>query len=248
MVGTGLRALARGVVELVFPNRCGVCETDRADGTGGEFRHNLCAACHRAVTTDPHPACPFCAMTVGPHTDTSIGCAACRGSSFGFDAAVRLGPYDGRLRDAVLRMKSMAGEGLAEQMGGVFWEAQRSNLSNRGFDVVVPVPLHWSRRFTRGYNQAEAIGRGLALGLGIAFAKSALVRVRNTPQRAQPTATARRENVKGAFRVRRGASIAGKGVLLVDDVMTTGSTASEAARTLKSAGAATVVVATLARR
>jgi ComF family protein len=243
-----LGALARGVVELVFPNRCGVCDADRADGAGGEFRYGLCAGCHRAITTDPHPACPLCAATVGPHTDTSTGCAACRGSSFGFDAVVRLGPYVGELRDAVLRMKSIAGEGLAEQLGRVFWEARRSELGNLGIEVVVPVPLHWSRRFTRGYNQAEALGRELAVGLGIAFAKSALVRVRNTPQQGQPTASARRENVKGAFRVGRGARIAGKGVLLVDDVMTTGSTASEAARTLKAAGAATVVVATLARR
>lgn len=248
MLGTGLPALARGIVELVFPNRCGVCESDRADGAGGEFRHSLCAACHRAVTTDPHAACPFCAATVGPHADTSTGCAACRGSSFGFDAAVRLGPYDGQLRDAVLRMKSIAGEALAEQLGRVFWEARRCELSNRGLQVVVPVPLHWSRRFMRGYNQAEAIGRELAFGLGIAFAKSALVRVRNTPQQGQPTASARRENVKGAFRVCRRASISGKGVLLVDDVMTTGSTASEAARTLKMAGAESVVVAALARR
>ncbi|VTT98350.1 phosphoribosyltransferase : Putative amidophosphoribosyltransferase OS=Singulisphaera acidiphila (strain ATCC BAA-1392 / DSM 18658 / VKM B-2454 / MOB10) GN=Sinac_3778 PE=4 SV=1: Pribosyltran [Gemmataceae bacterium] len=248
MLGSGLQALARGFVDLVFPNRCGVCGTDRAGGAGGEFRHSLCAECHRAVTTDPHAACPFCAATVGPHADTSTGCATCRGSSFGFDAAVRLGPYEGQLRDAVLRMKSIAGEGLAEQLGRVFWEARRGELSNRRFGVVVPVPLHWSRRFTRGYNQAEALGRELALGLGIAFAKSALERVRNTPQQGQPTASARRDNVKGAFRVARCASIAGKGVLLVDDVMTTGSTASEAAKTLKLAGAESVVVAALARR
>jgi ComF family protein len=248
MLLSGLRTLACGVVELMFPGRCSVCDSDRAGGAGGEFRHGLCAECLLAVTTDPHLACPFCAATVGPHADTSTGCATCQGSSFGFDAAVRLGPYHGQLRDAVLRMKSIAGEGLAEQLGRVFWEARRCDLSNRGVEVVAPVPLHRSRRFVRGYNQAEALGRELAFGLGIAFANSALVRVRNTPQQGQPTASARRENVKGAFRVGRSASIAGKGVLLVDDVMTTGSTASEAARTLKAGGAAIVVVATLARR
>lgn len=248
MLSAGLGSLARGVIELVFPNRCGVCDADRTDGERGEFRHGLCEECHRSVTTDPHPACPRCAATVGPHTDTSAGCAACRGSAFAFDAAVRLGPYEGRLRDAVLRMKSVAGEGLAEQMGRVMWETHRGTLSNNGFDVVVPVPLHWSRRLKRGYNQAEAIARELATGLGTAFAKTAVVRVRNTPQQGQPTASARRDNVKGAFRVRRGARIAGRRVLLVDDVMTTGSTVSEVARVLKAAGATGVEVAVLARR
>jgi predicted amidophosphoribosyltransferase len=72
--------------------------------------------------------------------------------------------------------------------------------------------------------------------------------VRNTPQQLQPSASARRENVRGAFRVRRGANVEGKRILLVDDVMTTGSTASEASRTLKAAGAAEITVAVLARR
>lgn len=245
MPGAWINQFARGVAELVFPNQCAVCHGGtRCD----DFCSGLCQDCHAAVTTDPLPACPLCAMTVGPHTDTATGCAACRGSAFGFDAAVRLGPYDGRLRDAILRMKSGGGEGLAEQMGWVFGEARRDVLVTRGLGVVIPVPLHWVRRLSRGYNQAEALGRELASRLGTPFANSVLRRTRHTPQHAQPSASARRANVKGAFRVRDSARIAGKTVLLVDDVMTTGSTASEAAKALRSAGAGSVIVAVLARR
>src|SRR5204863_6890690 len=133
-------------------------------------------------------------------------------------------------------------------MGRVFWEAACAPLRSAGADVVVPVPLHWRRRWARGYNQAAAVGRELALGLGAKFAPELLRRVRHTPQQAQPSASARRENVRGAFRAASGARVAGRTVLLVDDVMTTGSTAGEAARTLREAGAKRVVAAILARR
>ncbi len=242
----GLTTVARGVAQLVFPNSCLICdlpETDRAD-----FRHGLCNDCHRAVTTDPFQACPRCAFTIGPHAETDGGCSRCRGESFGFDAAVRLGPYENRLRDAVLRMKSVTGESLAEMMGRVFWESGCTRLSMPGVEIVVPVPLHWRRLWVRGYNQARAVARELAMGLGAKFVPGVLSRVRHTLQQLQPSALARRENVRGAFRVSRRASIDSKRILLVDDVMTTGSTASEAARVLRAAGAERVVVAVLARR
>jgi ComF family protein len=168
--------------------------------------------------------------------------------SFGFSAAVRLGPYDGPLRQAILRMKSPGGEGLAEMMGRVFRDAACPRVGEFGIGLVVPVPLHWRRRFSRGHNQSAAVARELAQGLGVEFAPCVLRRIRHTPQQVQPSAAARRENVRGAFRVKPGARLAGRTVLLVDDVMTTGSTASEAARALRAAGAGRVVVAVLARR
>jgi ComF family protein len=194
------------------------------------------------------PVCPWCAQTVGPHSDTSGGCAECRGESLGFDAAFRLGPYDGKLRDAVLRMKVLAGEGLADLLGRTLAECRGDAIGAAGVDLVTPVPLHWWRKWQRGYNQSEAVARELAAGMGAEFAPKLLRRVRWTPQQSQPTREARRENVKGAFRVRRSANIAEKTVLLVDDVMTTGSTLGEASRTLRAAGAGRVVVAVLARR
>jgi ComF family protein len=145
-------------------------------------------------------------------------------------------------------MKSSGGEGLAEMIGRLFWERWSSRLKASGIDLVVPIPLHWKRRWMRGYNQAAAIGRELALGLGVKFAPKLLRRVRHTPQQIQPSAAARKENVRGAFAVSRRASLGTGTVLLVDDVLTTGSTASEAARTLRAAGASKVMVAVLARR
>ena len=115
-------------------------------------------------------------------------------------------------------------------------------------DLVAPVPLHWRRTWWRGYNQAAAVAEQLARMIGVPSSRRCLRRIRHTPQQLQPSAAARRENVRGAFRVRRGANVVGKRILLVDDVMTTGSTASEASRTLREAGAVEVAVAVLARR
>jgi len=168
--------------------------------------------------------------------------------SLGFDCAFRLGPYAEKLRDAVLRTKHLAGEGLADLLGRTFAECRGAAIRAAGVELVTPVPLHWWRKWTRGYNQSEAVGRELAAALDVAFAPNLLRRVRWTPQQAQPTREARRENVKGAFRLHGSARIAGRTVLLLDDVMTTGSTLGEAARTLRAGGAGRVVVAVLARR
>lgn len=238
--------LARQTVGLIYPPACLVCGEV---GDGREpFRHGLCIPCWHDVTVDPSETCPRCTQTVGAHTDTADGCTECRAQSLGFEQAVRLGPYDGRLRDAVLRMKNIAGEGLADLLGRSFAECRGDVLRAMGVDVVVPIPLHWWRKLRRGYNQSESVARQLAFGLGTVFEPRTLRRTRHTTQHAQSSRAARQQNLKGAFQVARGARVSRRTVLLVDDVMTTCSTASEAAKTLLAAGAEKVVVAVLARR
>jgi ComF family protein len=120
-------------------------------------------------------------------------------------------------------------------------------LREAGADVVIPVPLHWWRRFRRGYNQSEALASRLAYRMRLPCRPGWLRRIRHTPQQTAQTPSERRENVRGAFRARSWARLRGKVVLLVDDVLTTGTTCNEAARALRGAGAAQVVVAVLAR-
>lgn len=242
----GLAELVRGVAHLVFPNVCLTCE--QIESESSPFRHGLCLSCYRAISPDEDLACPRCALSLGPFSDVTDGCSECRDEPLGFDCAMRLGPYAGKLRDAVLRIKSWNGEGLAEMLGRILADRLAGRLKTHEFDLVAPVPLHWRRRLARGYNQASAIGKELAAGMGVKFAPRLLQRIRHTPQQAQPSATARRENVRGAFRINLRASLDHVAVLLVDDVLTTGSTAGEAARTLREAGAKRVMVAVLARR
>jgi ComF family protein len=234
--------LARGLLQLLYPAACGVCNCAL-----GLEEASFCAACRAALTTDPHATCPRCAATVGAFASVAGGCSHCRGRSFHFERVLRLGPYDGALRDVILRLKHQSGEGLAELLGPLWAEQEERRLRAVGADLIIPVPLHWRRRWSRGYNQSEALACGLAERLRLPSCSRLLRRRRNTPFQTQQSASCRPENVKNAFRAWPTRQLQGKTVLLVDDVLTTGSTASEAARVLRAAGAARVVVAVLAR-
>jgi ComF family protein len=147
----------------------------------------------------------------------------------------------------VLRLKHSMGETLAELLGDLWAENVHSQLREIGVDVVIPVPLHWWRFFRRGYNQSEALAYRLAARMRLPCRPGWLRRIRHTPQQTSQAPSERKENVHGAFRAQSWARLRGRTALLVDDVLTTGSTCNEAARALRAAGAARVVVAVLAR-
>jgi ComF family protein len=147
----------------------------------------------------------------------------------------------------VLRLKHSRGETLAELLGELWAESAHSRLKEISADVIIPVPLHWWRRFRRGYNQSEALAHRLAARIRLPCRPGWLRRIRHTPQQTSQAPRERRENIHGAFRARSWARLRGQAVLLVDDVLTTGSTCNEAARALRAAGAARAVVAVLAR-
>jgi ComF family protein len=236
------RELTHGLLQLLYPQACGVCGRLLAPA-----RSPFCDRCRTALTADPHRTCPRCAATVGPYVDVTNGCVHCRDTPFHFERVLRVGPYEGLLQQVVLRLKHRSGEGLAELLGELWAEHAEASLRAAGASAVVPVPLHWRRRWARGYNQSEALARGVAVRLGLPCRSAWLRRLRHTPLQPLQSPTARRDNVRGAFRACRGGHLRGQTVLLVDDVLTTGSTCSEAARALRAAGAATVVVAVLAR-
>jgi ComF family protein len=238
---SSLLNLIHGLVNLCYPALCHLCDAALAANDSC-----FCDRCRTELLSDPHNVCPRCAATVGPFADVSRGCLLCRERKFAFAVVVRLGLYEGKLRDGILKMKHSRGETLAELIGEEWGARDEQLLRSLGAGIVVPVPLHWRRRWARGYNQSEAVARAVAERLGLPCRASCLRRVRHTPLQTAQSAAARLENVRGAFRA-RGAELAGQTVLLVDDVMTTGSTASEAARALRQAGAARVVVAVLAR-
>jgi len=199
------------------------------------------------VFTDPNPSCERCAATVGPYVNTADGCPRCRGESFAFDGALRLGTYEGPLREVILRLKHAHNEGLAEIVAAAWAERSLDKLHPLSIASVVPVPLHWWRRWQRGYNQSEALARTLAQSLGVPCQTHAVRRVRRTVSQANLSLPAGRENVRGASGARRGGTLGRKTVLLVDDVMTTGRTVHEVARELRNGGAGRVIVAMLAR-
>ncbi len=237
------RQFCRGLVQLLYPNTCWICQQLLPEEHAG-----FCPSCLAALTSDPFPICPRCAGTVGPFLHLPEGCINCRNETFAFDRVIRLGPYEGLLRETILRLKHWSAEGLGERLGQLWAQERGDQLRALTADVVVPIPLHWRRHLRRGYNQSQALARALAAALGLPCRPRCLRRVRPTPwQSQQVSPTTRRENLRGAFAQRSGVSLEGKTVLLVDDVLTTGSTAHEAARALRAARPARIHVAVLAR-
>lgn len=164
-----------------------------------------------------------------------------------FDATVTLGSYHAGLRDVVLRMKRPMHTALSVAMGELLVRRRGEQLLDHRADVIVPIPMFWARRLYRGINSPEILARCLASSLGIPVRRNLLVRCRNTLPQANLPPSRRFKNVRGAFRVRHPNAVQDARVLLVDDVLTTGATCSEAANMLKRAGAATVLVAVIAR-
>ncbi len=225
-------SFARAAVELLFPSRCLGC------GRGGTF---LCDDCAAQLTPALPPRCPRC----WEPRSVAGECLACQNSPPAFDALRAAFVYQGLAREMVQALKYRGVTALAGRMGGLLAEAVR----NQGLeaDVIVPVPLSGMRKRTRGYNQAEALATALGLELGLPVAPKALVRRRHTPPQAlRADADARRANVAGAF-VARPRIIAGRSVLLVDDVATTGATLSACAAALREAGSGPIWAFTFAR-
>jgi ComF family protein len=239
---TTLATLGRGLLQIFYPNLCWICRQPIVPE-----QRAFCLSCHEELFTDPRPSCPRCAATVGPFAALEHGCPVCHKEGFAFDHALRVGPYAGRLREVILHIKNVQGEGLAEVVAKEWAARAEQDLRSHGIHCVMPVPLHWWRRWRRGYNQSDALARAMAKMLQRPFHPYGLRRLRKTATQVTLSVTDRRLNVRGAFQARGSINLNGKTVLLVDDVMTTGSTAHEAARALRRAGAERVVVAVLAR-
>lgn len=170
-------------------------------------------------------------------------CRLCRTKARGFDAAYCFGAYEGTLRELIHLFKYGRMKPLVKTLAAHLAAALPRD---RRFDLVVPMPLHWRRQWQRGFNQSELLARATARRSGIPMV-NAVRRTRATAAQAGLSNAGRRENVAGAFRVRKPRAIEARRVLLVDDVMTTGATASACALALKRAGAKSVALLALAR-
>lgn len=240
-----LNALADAGLALVFPQACAVCGRSveaRADGAA-------CAACWRGtrVFGGADVVCWKCgapARGVVPEEDRGdVRCRRCDGEHY--TAARACGVYEGALRASVLALKREPH--APGRLARLMFEAQRRDPL-AGATRVVPVPLSRDRLRERGFNQAAVLARALARLARLPLDEESLVRTSHAARhRAGMDERARRESVEGAFAVRRPRLVEGERVLLVDDVFTTGATASACAAALTAAGAQSVFVLTLAR-
>jgi len=242
---TPWRTVCGGLVEtlgaLAFPFDCQVC------GLEG-LQRPFCEDCVQELIEAAGPSCPRCALPLGSERAVADGCSECRNRRLGFDGAWALGPYQGPIRHLCLRMKRLDQSWLAPWVADLWVEAHRAEVSKLDLAGVVPVPSHWTRRWIRGFDQAQLLASRIAAELGRPCVP-ALARAKPTAKLARFGRTERVRRLRGAFRVvpRRLKPMIGRTALLVDDILTTGATCGAAARTLKAAGVDRVFVAVIGR-
>jgi len=233
--------LLRTLVELFYPSYCVGCGFAQ---TPGVF---LCDQC---VASTPRIAPPFCHCCSRPFEGAITGefcCPNCEDRALAFDCAVCVYQAKGVLRDLIHRFKYGGQHFLRRLLSEILLEAMRDErIAAMPVDAIVPVPLHSARRRERGFNQAEALARGVARRTGISVL-DCIERRTYTLTQTQFDRSERMRNLRNAFTLRKNSVVVGKNLVLLDDVLTTGSTLHECAVVLRKAGAQSVRAITVAR-
>ncbi|VGO21476.1 ComF family protein [Pontiella sulfatireligans] len=230
------------LLDMLYPRRCIGC----GESSPEMFRY-VCWDCWSDVSPVEPPFCDLCGDPVAGAVDHDFICYACSAEKPAFDGARSASRYSGVVGEALRMLKYDKAFWLAPDVAEWLYTCLKAEYPGRSFDLVVPVPLHHSRRRGRGYNQSALLAHELARRIGCLSAPGLLRRIRPTATQTNLTAPQRLSNVKNAFQSRREKRLAGRRVLLVDDVMTTGATVNACAKALKKGGAATVHVITAAR-
>ena len=241
------RRFGNEIVELIYPPACAVCA-----GPIGVNGEQLCPKCWSDIQQNLlADYCPVCGHNTGPYALIDGRCHRCQRRRPHIQNIVRVGEYDGPIRELILSQKFRGQSRLDRLLGTMLAAAIAGQNHILTADMLVPIPLHWRRYLKRKYNQSELLAQAAARELcrqGVVNIKldHNLVRIRNTAPQTSMAHSHRIVNLHRAFAVRDAAVYHGKHVCLVDDVTTTGTTLRVAAHTLKKAGAKTVSAAVLA--
>lgn len=244
----------RGITDITrrhFPalhRRCRICGLltglEELSDHSGKIPES-CEVCRRDLPQRTKGFCPRCGIIYAEAAESPTLCLDCRLSPPPWDKVIFFGPYEGRLKELVLRFKFQSQLGL----GGVLHSMLRLSLAARdvsGHDLIVPVPLHPRKLSRRGFNQSLELARGVADEGSGRLEPRALNRIRNTPAQHTLPRAKRMHNLTGAFQAEP-SLVRDRSVLLVDDILTTGATAHAASRALRLGGAVNVDLLVLAR-
>lgn len=237
-----MKTILNTLFDFIFPPLCHNCRAFIPDA--GAL--HICPACRDEIKTVTSPFCLICGI---PFTGTGDdhACGKCLGDRPAFDVARAAVIHEGSFRDLIHAFKYSNKTHLRRPLALLTIELLDDFVREERPELILPVPLHLDRLRKRGFNQAVLLGELMSREWHIPMERRTLLRLRRTKPQVALSAAERLENVKNAFGLSRTDGISGKKILLVDDVITTGSTVDECARVLKKAGASRVSAITVAR-
>ncbi|MCL6589539.1 MAG: ComF family protein [Firmicutes bacterium] len=237
-----LQHLGNGLKSLIFPphNFCPVC------GQEEMARNGLGKNCLARISLIQPPVCGKCGRPLRLDSAKRDVCGQCAVTTYYFSSARAVALYEGLLREILAELKYRFRPELGAVLGSLLVEWVKLHRDYQKCDIIIPIPINHQKLVERGYNQAELLAKPLQRYLGIQLKTNIIVRDKITRSQNELNKEERFINIKGAFRVVNTEGLARAKVLLIDDILTTGATASEAARVLLRAGAEEVRVLTLA--
>lgn len=236
-----LGRISHDLIDLVLPPSCLCCH--RSLDHSQSF---LCAECLPTLGLIEH-ACLRCGAPLPKVVPETHGCLRCEGRSWSFKRAIAVGPYFGPLQKLVIAMKKLRHEATTLYFGRLLAARLQVTGTANEIDLIVPVPSHWWRRLIRKVSTAEVLAEAVANELHIPWTQQVVRRTRYTPKQGMLRAADRKNNVQGAFVAKLPSRWRNARILLIDDVLTSGSTANEVSRALLQAGAKDVIVGAIAR-
>ncbi len=236
-----LSSATQALVQTIFPPVCAVCGCPPA----GEA--HLCTECEADLDLlRAQPACPKCGCSPGPHLSLEGHCTACYSRRFGFNGTARVAPYVEPMVTLLQQFKYRRREYLDRYLATLMAASLEQAAWRDEIEALVPVPSHWTRRFTGGFYLVGALASEVARRTSLPCLPM-VRRIKFERHQIGLSIAERVRNVLGAFAIRRGAELEGACVCVIDDVMTSGATLDEVSKVLKSAGAKRVYNLVLAR-
>lgn len=235
-----LTKISETILNLFFPPRCAFCS--EIINWIPMPKHMLCEECLSKISFINMKACKYCGKQL--KTDTGRVCPQCTGGKY-YSEVFSSCEYSGLIRDKLLEYKFKGNKQLYKVFASFIID--KLKMTNQaGFDIIISVPLHLSKLEERGYNQSELIAKEIAQYFSISLSINNLVKSKQTESQSKLDKKGRGINVKGAFCISDNHEVIGKRVLLVDDIITTGTTVNECSKVLLQAGAEEVYVVTVA--
>ncbi len=240
---SAIRDIFLGLLDIMYPRHCFACDKSLHE----EKNTYICESCLGMIEATEAKRCSKCGLKLGPGiTSSGKGCHGCKNTNLKFEKSFFVSDHTDPVRALIHQFKYKKHMCLAIPLGSLLINLLHQKTIDE-IDFVVPVPLHWKKKRERGFNQSELMAKKICKILSIPISINNLFRVKNTLSQTQLSRTQRQNNVKGAFKVKNPEMFYQQNVLLVDDVLTTGMTASECVKSLENAGTNKVFLIALAR-